>query len=276
MNQDTTDTKSIAEAGQLERRVMCHFSCGAASAVATKLTLQQATDNEIVICYAETGAEDEDNNRFLADCERWFGQEIIRLKNPKFNDTWEVWEKRRYISGINGAPCTGELKITPRLEFQRPDDIHVFGYTADSHDIKRAEAFRENWPDLQIETPLIEKGINKAACLAMIISAGIAPPRTYALGFPNANCIPCCKATSPSYWALVRKEYPVQFDKMAKLSRELGAKLTRSGDDRIFIDEVPLNQKTTDAIAPECDFLCQMAEIDMGHNAKLTGREPQD
>ena len=104
----------------------------------------------------------------------------------------------------------------------------------------------------------------------MVITAGIEPPRTYAMGFPNANCVPCCKATSPNYWALVRKEYPIQFDRMAKLSRRLGTRLTRKGDERIFIDEVPLDQKTTEAIAPECDFLCQMAEMDMGHNAELS------
>lgn len=173
-------------------RIVCHFSCGAASAVATKIALSESTDaDDVVAVYAETGAEDSDNIRFLAECEKWFSLPVTRLKNPNFTDTWDVWEKKKYIAGIAGAPCTRELKISPRLSFQRPDDIHVFGYTADSNDIHRAEIFRENWPELKIRTPLIERGINKAACLAMILSAGIAPPRTYAMGFPNANCIPC-------------------------------------------------------------------------------------
>lgn len=242
-------------------RTVCHFSCGAASAVATKLTL--AANPNAVAVYAETGAEDLDNLRFLSDCEEWFGISVIRLKNPKYRDTWEVWEKRKYIAGVAGAPCTGELKISPRLAFQMPDDIHVFGYTADSNDIRRAEAFRENWPDLQIETPLIDKGISKAACLAMILSAGIAPPRTYAMGFPNANCIPCCKAQSPGYWALVRREYPAEFERMATLSRKLGAKLARINGERIFVDEVPADFPVVEAIAPECDFLCQIAEQEL-------------
>lgn len=245
-------------------RIVCHFSCGAASAVATKLALSSDWGgDEIVVCYAETGSEDYDNARFFADCEKWFGVSVTRLKSQKFRDTWEVWEKRRYISGISGAPCTGELKIIPQLDFQRQDDIHVFGYTADSNDIRRVEAFKENWPDLRVETPLIDRGINKAACLAMILSAGIAPPRTYEMGFPNANCIPCCKAQSPSYWALVRKEFPDQFERMTQISRRLGAKLARIDGERIFIDEVPLDHKVTQAIAPECDFLCQLAEMDL-------------
>lgn len=238
-------------------RVVSWFSCGAASAVATKLTSPN------VIAYCNTGSEDGDNARFMLDCEKWFGLAITRLKNEKWADTWAVWEGRKFLSGISGAPCTSELKIAPRLLFQRPDDVHVFGYTADASDVKRAEAMREHWPDLKISTPLIDRGITKAGCLAMIQTAGIKPPRVYEMGFPNANCIPCVKATSPAYWSLVRKEFPVQFHRMADLSRSLGARLSRINDERIFIDEIPKDHPITEAIAPECDFLCSLAQQDM-------------
>lgn len=233
------------------------FSCGAASAIATKLSKPD------VIAYCETGSEHPDNKRFMADCEEWFGQEILILKNEQFKDTWAVWEKRRYISGIAGAPCTGELKIKPRLEFERPDDIHVFGYTADWRDAQRVDALRENWPDLTVEAPLVDRGITKAACIEMLRRAGLKEPVTYAMGFPNANCLPCVKATSPAYWALVRQEFPEEFERMAKLSRELGARLTRINDERIFIDEIPEGHEVVDAIAPDCDFLCAIAEQDL-------------
>lgn len=233
------------------------FSCGAASAVATKLS---APD---VIAYCETGSEDADNARFMADCEPWFGQPITKLVNPKFGSTWDVWEKRRFIAGVAGAPCTGELKVSPRLIFQRPDDVHIFGYTADASDVQRADALRENWPELNIETPLIDRGLTKAACFSLITSAGIKLPRVYAMGFPNANCIPCGKATSPAYWSLVRARFPEEFERMARLSRELGARLARIEGVRVFIDEIPSDHPLTEAIAPDCDFLCTLAEQDM-------------
>lgn len=238
-------------------RVVSWFSCGAASAVATKLVQPD------VIAYCETGAEDFDNARFMMDCERWFGMDITKLQSEKYSSTWEVWEDRQYIAGIAGAPCTGELKIKQRIAFQRPDDIHVFGYTADSSDVSRAHNLRVNWPDLNILTPLIDRGINKAACKAMVEGAGIAVPRTYAMGFPNANCIPCCKATSPDYWSLVRMYYPAEFARMAKLSRRLGARLARLHGERVFIDEIPGDWPVTQAAAPECDFLCQLAEQEL-------------
>lgn len=240
-----------------QQRKISWFSCGAASAIATKLS------NPDVIAYCETGSEDFDNRRFMVDCESWFGKKIKTLKSPEFNSTWEVWEKRRYLAGISGAPCTGALKVKPRLEFQLPGDINVFGYTADSRDVARAEALKENWPDLIIETPLIDRGITKAACLAMLQTIGIKEPRTYAMGFPNANCLPCVKATSAEYWSLVRIHFRAEFDRMAQLSRSLDVRLARLNGERVFIDEIPEDHPVTEPIAPECDFLCAMAEQDL-------------
>lgn len=238
-------------------RTVVWFSCGAASAVAAKLTPQA------VIAYCETGAEHPDNERFMAACEAWFGREVERLHSDEYADTWDVWTKRRYLAGISGAPCTVELKVGPRLLWQRPTDRHVFGYTYDKPDRDRADRLRANYPEMTILTPLIDRQITKASCLSMIASAGIALPPMYAMGFQNNNCIPCVKATSPAYWALVRKEFPAQFERMAKLSRELGVRLCRIKNVRSFIDEIPLDHPTTNPIQPSCDFLCHVAELDI-------------
>lgn len=235
-------------------RTISWFSAGAASAVTTKLAKPD------VIAYCDTGTEDVDNIRFFEDCERWFGKTITTLKNERYSDAWAVWEKECYLSGIYGAPCTRLLKVMPRLEFQNPDDVHLFGYTADGPDVKRADQLRESFPDLTIRYPLIEMGINKRACLALLSGAGIRPPRVYAMGFPHANCIPCVKATSPNYWSLVRKEFPAEFERMVELSRRLDVRLTRIKGKRCYIDEIPADWPTTDALAPECDLLCQSAQ----------------
>lgn len=256
-----------------EPRVLCWFSHGAASAVATKLTLSEGRNMPVLPVLCDTGAEHPDNDRFGAECEEWFGEKIIRLQSTKYADTWDVWESRKWLAGIKGAACTNELKIQPRLDFQQPGDIHVFGYTADAADIGRAARLRENFYDLKIETPLIDQGITKAACIAMIERAGLTPPLTYALGFPNANCLPCVKATSPAYWALVRKHFPDLFDRMAKLSRELDVRLARINDVRVFIDEIPSDWQTTDAIVPSCDFLCALAEMGLEGSLGVKGKD---
>ena len=241
-----------------EPRTISWFSCGAASAVATKLH-PKATP-----VYCGTGSEHPDNERFLVACERWFGRGVKLLWSDEYADTWAVWHATRWLAGIDGARCTVELKVKPRIAFQRPDDIHIFGYTADAADTARARRLRENYPELTIMTPLIERGITKAACLDIVQRAGIALPPMYAMGFHNNNCIPCVKATSPSYWALVRKQFPEEFTRMAKLSRELDVRLCRIDDVRSFIDEIPADHPTTNPIQPSCDFLCHIAEQDFG------------
>lgn len=250
-------------------RVIVWFSCGAASAVTAKLILQANTaalnrgqvGREIVIAYCDTGSEDEDNSRFMMDCERWFGQTVFVLRNGKYADTWDLWDRRGYMAGINGAICTGEFKFAPRLDFQLPSDTHVFGYTADASDRKRAERLRATYPEMAIVTPLIDQGVTKAACKAMIEGAGIELPRTYAMGFPNANCLKsgCCKSTSPDYWANHRKWFPLGFAKTAAIARRLGVRLARINGQRVFIDDIPADWPTLNPQAPSCDFLCQIA-----------------
>lgn len=117
--------------------------------------------------------------------------------------------------------------------------------------------------ELSIMTPLITRGLTKEACIAMVERAGIAVPAMYGLGFHNNNCIPCVKATSPNYWANVRKHFPAEFARMVVKSRALDVRLTRINDERIFIDDIPPDWPTTKAVAPSCDFLCHIAEQDM-------------
>jgi len=241
-------------------RVISWFSCGAASAVATKLAIEKHGAT-VVPVYCKTGSEHSDNVRFMADCQEWFGRQIEQISSDKYPDTWAVWEKRKYLAGIDGAPCTTELKIAPRYAFQRPNDVHVFGYTADGPDVKRANRLRMNFADMAIETPLIDAGLTKQAVIAMVKRAGIEPPPMYALGFQNNNCIPCVKATSAAYWALVREQFPAEFERMVELSRRLDVRLARIGDERVFIDEIPAEHPTTNPIAPSCDFLCHLAEM---------------
>ena len=109
----------------------------------------------------------------------------------------------------------------------------------------------------------------KEHCIDIVQRAGIALPPMYALGFRNNKCIPCVKAQSAAYWALMRREFPQQFDRMARLSRELGVKLCQTGGaggrerERLFIDEIPLDQTVSDPIQPSFDFLCHLAEQDL-------------
>jgi hypothetical protein len=219
--------------------IVSWFSCGCNSAVATKLALD-LYPGEVTVARCIVDNEHQDNERFHADCARWFGQPILRLASTEYADCWEVWEKRRYISGVKGAPCTVEMKKAVRWEFERKYNPagQVFGFSADEK--KRADRFREQNPEVNLLTPLIDAGITKADCAIMVeFGEMIELPVMYKLGFKNNNCIACAKATSIAYWARTRHFFPAEFNRMAELSRRLGCRLTRLHGHRIFIDEIP-------------------------------------
>lgn len=240
-------------------RVICWFSSGAASAVMTKLMINEDPSSIIVQC--DLGdSEDIDNRRFTSDCEKWFGKSVTTIKSSKFSGIDDVFEKRKYHSGIAGAPCTGEMKVVPRLDFQLPSDEHCWGYTADSDDIRRFERMKAEYLNLKQRAPLIERGVTKEGCFAILQQAGINRPRVYDLGFPNGNCVGCVKATSPNYWSLVRHHFPEIFARRADQSRRFGSRLTRIDGERVFIDEIPIDWPMAEAIVPRCDFLCHLAE----------------
>ena len=238
-----------------DERTLAWFSCGDASAVACALALKANPATVVARIYLPT--EHPDNDRFAADCARWYGKEIVTLQDPEGRSTWDVWEKRRYIAGIAGAPCTGELKKAVRFGFQRVDDIHVFGYTAE--EVHRADRFRNENPEINVIFPLIENQLSKADCHAIVRAAGIELPAMYRLGFDNNNCIGCPKGGA-GYWNMIRKHFPEQFQRMAELSRRLGARLIRQRGERIFLDELlPETGKQKDEVAIECSPFCEAA-----------------
>jgi hypothetical protein len=214
-------------------RIVCWFSCGAASAVATKLAIQDNAGRlPLVVAYTEVRQEHPDNARFLKDCERWFGQPIEVLRNDQYGaDIYEVFLRTRYLVGPTGAACTRLLKKGVRNTFERPGDRQVFGFTAEEQ--QRFEDFQENNPGVDVDVPLIRHGIGKRDCLALLAGAGIDLPTMYKLGYRNNNCIGCVKGGA-GYWNKIRRDFPDVFEKMAQVEEHLGRTInvTRIGGER--------------------------------------------
>ena len=237
------------------------FSSGAASAIAAKKTIElYKNTHNIRVINNPIKEEDKDNLRFLKDVEEWIECKIEFAVNTKYKDQScvEVWEKRRFMSGPHGAPCTLELKKKARQDWEKINkpDWHVLGFTFDEK--KRHERFilteREN-----VIPVLINEKITKKQCFSILEASGIKLPRIYRLGYPNANCIGCVKATSPTYWNHVRSKHPIIFKQRADQSRKIGAKLVRVKNKRIFLDELSPNSKgnALKNLNFECGIFCE-------------------
>lgn len=261
----TTPISSAESEEQAAGRVVCRFSCGAASAVAAKLAIARYPGHDVVIHYSDTRSEHPDNERFLADCEAWFGAKVIRLHSDRYHDVWDVWERRNMlVSGGTGfAPCTDELKRMTAELAQRPGDIIVLGYTAEEE--HRLARTRVRNPAENLVAPLIDAGLTKGDCLAIVDRAGIAIPEMYKLGFNNNNCIGCPRG-GMGYWNHIRRHFPDVFDRMAKLERRLGHAMIPDGKTgrRVFLDELdPERGHPLAEPAIECSIMCHATEQEL-------------
>lgn len=148
-----------------EPRIVCHFSCGAASAVATKLAVADYGHSRLTIYNAFIKEEDEDNRRFLSDCQDWFGHAVTVLRDTKYGaSAREVWRQVGYIKGPFGASCSERLKREVIDAKLLPDDRHVFGFTVDEKNPERlARSLRVGHI-----LPLIDRNLTHADCLGMI------------------------------------------------------------------------------------------------------------
>lgn len=234
----------------------------------TKLVLATYGEtHDITIARCIVPEEHPDNDRFAADCAGWFGQPITELRSTEYESCEDVWVRERYMAGVGGARCTVEMKKAVRWAFEREwmPDLQAFGYTTE--EVDRAARFRRGNPDVRLVCKLIETGLTKQDCHAIIDRAGIVIPAMYRLGFNNANCIGCVQAQSPVYWLRVARLFPDVFARRATLSRELGVRLVKLGTgdrERLFLDELDLTA-TYDEIEPpmDCSLLCYMAEQDI-------------
>ena len=247
-------------------RQVCRFSCGAASALATKLTLQEYPPDQVLIINAFIKEEDKDNRRFLADCEKWFNHPVLVLRDEKYGaSTHEVWKQKRFIKGPHGAPCSLELKRKLLKSVAQPGDVNVLGFTCEEED--RLQDLKDHFPEEadSWRAPLIERGIDKAHCLSVIEKVGIELPRMYRLGYDNANCIGCPKG-GQKYWQNIREDFPDEFVQIKTIQEDIGPGANflafRSGPrkgERMSLAELPSGRADMRGEPSfSCGFFCEM------------------
>lgn len=237
-------------------RLVSWFSCGAASAVATKLIL--AEGEPVTIAYCHVREEHPDNIRFLKDCENWFNQKVEILINETYDGSIINVFQKNYMRTPSGSPCTRALKKQVRLKFQQPSDTIIFGYTAEEED--RLNAFIDKNNEVPVRAPLIEHGITKDEVLAMVERAGIELPEMYKLGYEHNNCIGCVKG-GMGYWNKIRVDFPKEFKRMADLEKEKGYTVLKDKSGALFLHDLDPNRgNMSDEPKIQCGIMCEQAE----------------
>lgn len=125
---------------------------------------------------------------------------------------------------------------------------------------------------------MIERGIDKADCFAMIERAGIVLPVMYRMGYPNANCKGCPKA-GQAHWQAIREDFPPEFVQIMTIQEEIGPGAYflrfRSGPrkgERMSLRDLPPGRGDMKAEPNfSCSFFCEMAEQE--YRVKLDNRD---
>ena len=109
------------------------FSCGVTSAVACKLAIEEYGKENVRLFYIEIDSAHEDNERFIADCEKWLDIKVERRRCKKYKDQFEVVEIAKYVNFPTGAMCTKVLKKDVRKAIEKEFEYEgqIFGFEYD-------------------------------------------------------------------------------------------------------------------------------------------------
>jgi len=237
------------------------FSCGVTSAVACKLALDKYGKDNVELYYMVIDSAHKDNERFIDDCEKWYGKQIIRRRSPKYLDQFEVIKKTKYINGPSGARCTLELKKNVRYSIEKEIDYdgQIFGFEFSKKEVNRAIRFSQQYPQAKPLYPLIDRQMTKKQCAELLMRNGIAIPEMYNLGFHNNNCIGCVKG-GKGYWNHVRKHFPDTFDTMSELEQSIGNSCIKG---KFLKDLGPNEGRHEPPIVPDCGTFCEIEFADI-------------
>ena len=187
------------------------FSTGLSSAITAVRVLEKYPEATLV--FMDTNFEDEDNYRFMADFERRFDVEIIRLADGR--TPYEVSRDEHVIPNNSLAPCTFRLKIDlfrKYLKTLEGETTIYIGY--DFTEMHRIIPTTKNYELLgyKVDYPLLWKPIETRRYTDVVRSDwGIEPPRMYQIGYTHANCGGRCVKQGQGDWIRTLINFPERY-----------------------------------------------------------------
>ncbi len=187
------------------------FSGGAASYVATKLTLEELGHDGVALIFADTLIEDEDLYRFLNDAEQKLQHPIIKITEGR--DPWQVFFDEKMMGNPRVDPCSRILKRQLLGKWCvancTEDCTLIIGYDATEN--HRLQRLKLRMAPVKVRAPLLERGIWKEQVFEIVESDGLTLPRLYAMGFAHNNCGGFCVKAGQASFALLLENLPERY-----------------------------------------------------------------
>jgi hypothetical protein len=194
-------------------RHIVFFSSGAGSWAAAKIVADMHGSDGLVLLFADTQIEDEDNYRYLEDAAANVGGELVIVREGR--TPWQVFRDKRWIGNSRVAQCSHVLKQEPCrawVEEHDPDHKATLYVGIDWSEVHRLEAIQRNWSPWRVVAPLTEPPYyTKEQIIAWGEREGLKPPRLYSMGFSHANCGGFCVRGGQAHFRNLYRNMPDRY-----------------------------------------------------------------
>jgi hypothetical protein len=231
-----------------EMKHVVFFSSGAGSWAAAKRVAAEHGTDSLVLLFADTLIEDEDNYRYLRDAAENVGAPLVIVTEGR--TPWEVFKDKRWIGNSRLAQCSHLLKQEPCLKWMRENDPYHMATVyvgIDWSEVNRVDAIARNWSPWKVEAPLTHAPyMTKAQILAWGESEGLKPPRLYEMGFSHANCGGFCVRGGQAHFKNLLDKMPERYAHHESKEQEMREYL---GKDQSILTEVVAGEKRSLTLA---------------------------
>lgn len=187
------------------------FSSGIASWVTAKRVVERFGPKDVLLVFADTLIEDEDNYRFLHEAASNTKAELVILKDGR--DPWDVFKDDRFLGNSRLATCSKRLKQQVCRKFVDSVNEEVVLYLGiDWQEAHRTEAIVKGWSPYTVDFPLMwDPWLERPDFFALAAKEKIRPPRLYEMGFAHANCGGFCVKAGHSAFRHLLEHFPERY-----------------------------------------------------------------
>lgn len=219
------------------------YSSGIASYCAAKRVAEKYGTEDLILLFADTSIEDEDNYRFLHESAENVGGQLFTVRDGR--TPWDVIEEQNFVNH-RVAMCSMELKKEPCKKWLTKNNFTHENCTLyvgiDFNEYERMSAIEKGWSPYKVEAPLCwEPWADRPSMFELVAKEGIKPPRLYELGFAHANCGGFCFKSGKSQFKRLLETFP---DRYAYHEKKEAQFIEVNGKPRI-IREVIRKETTT-------------------------------
>jgi hypothetical protein len=188
------------------------LSGGRDSASLAVYMAQHRPELELEYFFTDTGKELPEVYEYLGRLEGFLGRPILRLNPDRDFDFW-LRQYNNFLPSARTRWCTRQLKIRPFENWLWPaldTGEKIVSYVAIRSDENYREGYSSTHPNLTVELPFRQDGIDKAAVIDILEASGLGLPAYY--DWRSRSGCTFCFFQQKIEWVRLMERHPDRFE----------------------------------------------------------------